>query len=45
MVMQFLNSKMMVFTFGGAIFGFILTKNPEGALIGGLIGLIISFIR
>jgi len=42
---QFLNSKTLVYTFGGAILGFLLFETPESALIGGLIGFGISFIR
>jgi len=42
---QFLNSKTLVFTFGGAILGFMLFNTKESALIGGIIGFILSILK
>ena len=39
------SSRTLVFIFGCAILGFLITDKMLGAIIGGLIGLIISFLR
>ena len=35
------NSKILVFAFGGAILGYMFTQSGRGAIIGGIIGIII----
>lgn len=40
---QILNSKILVFIFGGAILGFMVSNNFIGAIIGGVVGGAISF--
>ena len=39
------NQRTLVFTFGGAILGFLIAQSVDGAIIGGLIGAVISLIR
>ena len=39
------NPKSIVYIFGGAILGFMLFESLEAALIVGIIGAIVSFLR
>jgi len=44
-MLYLLNSKLMVFGFGGAILGFTLFKTPESAIIGAIFGVLLCFVR
>jgi len=40
-----LNPKTMSFTLGGALIGYFIFQSIEATIIGGVIGLILSFVR
>lgn len=40
-----LNPKTMSFTLGGALIGYFIFQSIEVTIIGGVIGLILSFVR